>query len=255
MVKIENGAAIHRKMTAFKSGIFLMFIFIEQSTQLSISSALDSEQSSNQTGCLKTIGQCLRLRPNDLPACAIEHALNNMECLIASNKTWHINEFVSLKKNDEWKPTQVEARQDQSLIESAITKVSDLIASRSIQLSMPQGDLSAEGRVKSGFDFAALNSYGGLGGKKSDHKLFICQSFEILTSLYFRSKEEAEAWIYGWKYDADCNVRAAVFGENCIFGRSCIAAIQSFTVIFNCRMTLLHLFMTKPRETPWSTHG
>lgn len=181
-------------MTVFKSGIFLLFIFIEQSTQFSISSEMNSElptttsssspppSSSNQTGCLKTIGQCFRHRPNELVTCAIEHGMNNIECFILSNKTWQINEFISLKKNVDWKPTEIEARHDQSLFEMVFSKLSDLIASRSIQFSMPQNvdDLMAEGRVKSGLDFSSLTNFVGTGygpGKKSDFQHHIFSPF------------------------------------------------------------------------------
>lgn len=163
-------------MTVFKSGMIFMFVLIEQSTQFSISSEMNSElpplttsissaTSSNQSGCLKTIGQCLRLMPNDLTTCAFEHAVNNIECLIASNATWHLNEFVSLKKNDDWKPSmEIEARQDQTLFETMLSKLGDFVASRTIQFSMPQDELPAEGRVKSavsGFDFSGLTNYVG----------------------------------------------------------------------------------------------
>ncbi|XP_055299419.1 uncharacterized protein LOC129566995 [Sitodiplosis mosellana] len=167
-------------MTVFKSGIFLMFVFIEQSTQFSISSEVDSElplssstsssstssssSNHNQTGCLKTIGQCFRQRPNELVACGLEHAMNNIDCFIASNNTWQFNEFISLKKNADWKPSEIEARHDQTMFESVLSKLSDLIASRSIQFSVPTQNelLAAEGRVKSGFDFD-LTKFGGSG--------------------------------------------------------------------------------------------
>lgn len=175
-------------MTVFKSGIFLIFVLIEQSTQFSISSEMNSESppSSNQTGCLKTIGQCLRLMPNELSSCAFEHAVNNIDCIIASNKTWHFNEFIVLKKNDEWKQNDVEARHDRSLFETLLSKLSDLIASRSIQFSIPQDELSAEGRVKSGFDYSGLTSFVGNGfgpGKKQSdfqYKIYILQ----ITALF-----------------------------------------------------------------------
>lgn len=173
-MKLENELIVNKKlekMTVLKSGIIFMFVLIEQSTQFSISSEMNSElsSSSDQTGCLKTIGQCLRLKPNDLPACAIEHAVNNIDCIIASNKTWHFNEFIALKRNDEWKRNDAEGRQDQSLFETLLSKLSDLIASRTIQFSIPQDELQAEGRVKSGFDYSGLTNFVGTGfgpGKK-----------------------------------------------------------------------------------------
>lgn len=179
-------------MAAFKSGIILMVVFIEQSTQFSISSELNSElpstsssaSPSNRTGCFKTIGQCFKLKPPEMAACALERAMSSMNCLITTNRTWHVNQFITLKKNDDWAPTEIEARQDQTLFQSVLSKLSDLIASKSVQFSMPLSELaqSWDARVKSGFDFSALNigdiggglgAHGESGKKKSDHWNFI----------------------------------------------------------------------------------
>lgn len=197
-------------MIKLKSGIILLFVLIEQSTQFSISSEVYSElpsstastssslfsplapttpssssssstssSLSNQTGCnFKTIGQCFRLRPNELGTCAMEHALNNMDCLIASNETWRLTDFITVKKNDEWQPqlssvssTEIESRQEQTPVQMAINKFNDLVSSRSIQFSLPRiFDLLPEGRVKSGFDYAGLTGFGG--NKRSEDPIF-----------------------------------------------------------------------------------
>lgn len=162
----------HRKMIALKSGILLMFVLIEQSTPFSISSEVHSElpSSTNETGCsFKTIGQCLRLRPHELGTCAIEHTLNNMDCFIASNRTWHINDYIALRKNEDWQPTEMHARQDQSTFEMVAGKLQDLITSRSIQFTLPENDeLTPEGRVKSGFDYGGLVGFANSGKQKSE---------------------------------------------------------------------------------------
>jgi len=89
-----------------------------------------------------------------------------------------------LKKNADWKPNKIEARYDQSIFESVLNKLSDLVASRSIQFSLPQDELlAAEGRVKSGFDFSGLTNFGGSGGvgpgkKQSDFQNIIFSQFK-----------------------------------------------------------------------------
>ncbi|XP_031624333.1 uncharacterized protein LOC116341395 [Contarinia nasturtii] len=117
--------------------------------------------------------------------------MNNIECFISSNKTWHLNEFISLKKNDDWKPTEIEARHDQSLFEAVLSKLSDLIASRSIQFSMPQNvdDMSPEGRVKSGFDFSGLTNFVGTGigpegRKKKKHGMMGMTVIAMIAQLF-----------------------------------------------------------------------
>lgn len=184
------------KMIKLKSGIIFLLALIEQSTQFSISSEVYSELPSStassysplttaatpqttslskQTGCnFKTIGQCFRLRPNELSTCAFEHALNNMDCLIASNKTWRLNEFITVKKNDDWQPhTDIESRQEQTPVQMALSKFNDLVSSRSIQFSLPRiSDLLPEGRVKSGFDYGGLSGFAGPGHKRSEDQIF-----------------------------------------------------------------------------------
>lgn len=175
-----------RKM--FKRGIIILLVFLELSTQISISqNEINSESalplpppitSTNQTGCFKTIGQCFRQSPKALAQCAFEHAINNMDCFIASNSTWQLNEYISLKKNTDWKPIELEARQHQTLFEMVFKKFSDLIASRSIQFNIPNDDddvddnnsgTSIEERKKSGFaGFNGFSDFGGSGKKKSD---------------------------------------------------------------------------------------
>lgn len=186
-------------MIKLKSGIIFLLALIEQSTQFSISSEVYSELPSStassysplttpsspsssstslskQTGCnFKTIGQCFRLRPNELGSCAVEHALNNMDCLIASNETWRLNDFITLKKNDAWQSsnTEIESRQEQSTVQMALSKFNDLVSSRSIQFSLPQiFDLLPEGRVKSGFDYGGLSGFAGPGHKRSEDPEF-----------------------------------------------------------------------------------
>lgn len=184
-------------MTAIKSGLILVLMFIEQSTQFSILNETNSElpfgttaSQSNQTGCLKTIGQCFRHRPNEFVECAFEHAINNIDCIIASNKTWYVNEFMSVKKNDNWQPTDIEARHDQSFFESVLSKLSDLIASRSIQFSIPQSDDDsiAKGRVKSGFDFFSLANFGGAGNGAGKKQSDFRSNFFFQTSLHIATK-------------------------------------------------------------------
>lgn len=187
------------KMLIFKSGLILIILLmlLGPSTQISVSSEtrqhmhsgiqsnetnsnLDSEPHShphphpitNQVGCLKTIGQCFRHSPKELANCAFEHALNNMDCLIVSNTTWHLNEYISFKKNADWTQNEVEARQQRSLFETVLNKISDLIASRSVQFSLP----SEEERKKAGLtlpSISGLSDFGGSGKKKSDFKFFI----------------------------------------------------------------------------------
>lgn len=166
------------KMVICKSEIFFLLMLLKPSIQISILYGIHSEnppiETTNQTGCIKTFGQCLRKSPNALVTCAVERALNNVDCLIASNATWQLNEYISFKKNTDWKPIEHEARQQRSIFESAMDKVGDLVASRSVQFIIPDGDddvTAAEDRKKPGLaGFGGLSNFAGSGKKKSEQQ-------------------------------------------------------------------------------------
>lgn len=172
------------KMLTLKSGIVVLLMLLKPSTQISISNGINSENSpieaTNRTGCIKTFGQCLRMGPNALMTCAVERALNNVDCLIASNATWQLNEYISFRKNNDWKPIKHEARQQRSMFESVMDKVGDLVASRSVQFMIPDGDddvTPAEDRKKPGLaGLNGLSNFAGSGKKKSEQ-------FPILISI------------------------------------------------------------------------
>lgn len=173
------------KMVIFKSGIIVLLMLLKPSTQISISNGINSEnppiETTNRTGCIKPFGQCFRKSPNALVTCAIERALNNVDCLIASNATWQLNEYISLKKNTDWKPIEHEARQQRSMFESIMDKVGDLVTSRSVQFIIPDDDdvTTAEDRKKPVLaGFGGLSNFAGSGKKKSE-QFSILQSIDL----------------------------------------------------------------------------
>lgn len=156
-------------MLIFTSGIFLL-VLVEQSTQISFSNAMNSEMPSSSTangthqaGCIKTIGPCFQYKPNAMAACTIERTLRNMDCAIASNATWRFNEYISFKKNLDWQPIEPERRDEPELLSAFLHKLLSLFTSRSIQFTLPDNDLTPEGRMKT-FGFSNLNAFTDLSG-------------------------------------------------------------------------------------------
>lgn len=116
----------------------------------------------------------------------MEYALSKIDCLIASNETWHLNDFIAVKKNDDWEMSshsEIESRQEQTPVQMFVNKFDDLASSRSIELALPRiYDLLPEGRVKSGFDFSGLGGFGGNRKKRSrDFLSVICVYFRVLS--------------------------------------------------------------------------
>lgn len=169
-------------MIVFKSGIIFLFVLIKQSTQISISNGKNSETSSsstNQTSCFETIGHCFLYKPNTMAKCAIQHALNSIDCFTDNNATWHFNEYITLKRNENWKRIKYDARNHPSLFETFFNKLINLFTSRSIEFSIPESDLTLEGRKKFGLsDLNAFTDFVGSGNKKSEYEFyFFCLCF------------------------------------------------------------------------------
>lgn len=174
-------------MTWFNVGFFIFLVFIHFSSQTSISNNVYGKvQSSDQTGCSNSIGFCVKNKRKPILMCAIEQVLDSLDCAIASNATLQLNDFIALKKNPDFEAVEFEARSDsESVVASIANKISNLLASRSIQFSFPQNE-SVEGRGKTGFsDLTGLNSFGGSGKKKSEHKIY--STFLFFLYQYFKS--------------------------------------------------------------------
>lgn len=116
--------------------IFIMFL-LEQSIQIATSSE-NSEIGSDQTGYVSSIQHCFNKKPKMLAQCMLKHVVLTVEHALASNDTWHLNEYVSLKKNPDWKPVEIEAREYQNVFSVILKKLSDLLMSRSLQFSIPE---------------------------------------------------------------------------------------------------------------------
>lgn len=103
--------------------------------------------------------------------CAIERTLTNMDCAIASNTTWRFNDYISFKKNLDWRPIDIERRTEPNMLATFLDKLLDLFTSRSIQFTLPDSDVTPEGRTMP-FGLSDLNAFSDLSGpvgkRKSD---------------------------------------------------------------------------------------
>lgn len=190
-------------MLIFSSGMILLLVLVEQSTQISFSNAMHSVMTpstspflsplptsslfspsspppssssstangTHQAGCIKTYGPCLKHPAKTMATCAIDRTLTNLDCAIASNATWRFNEYITVKKNLDWHPIDYERRTEPEILSTFLNKLLDLFTSRSIQFTLPDSDLSPEGRMKT-FGFSDLTSFtdisGPVGKRKSD---------------------------------------------------------------------------------------
>lgn len=128
-------------MSVNKSVLFLLIC--------SIKSSLSHENS--EIGFMSSMRHCTKKQPKVLAYCLLKHSILSMERAIESNNTWHINDFVSMKKNMDWKPVELVQEIDNNVVDNAsnstiyntfLRKATDLLRSRTIEFSIPQGDLS-----------------------------------------------------------------------------------------------------------------
>lgn len=146
----------------------------------SLKSSLSHENS--EIGFMSSVRHCSKKQPKVLAYCLLKQSILSMDRAIESNVTWQINDFLSLKKNVEWKPVELspsslssvqstatatttatttvaattdtaEVRSngnsdattngDNNIYNMFLRKATDLLRSRTIEFSIPQGDLNA----------------------------------------------------------------------------------------------------------------
>lgn len=100
---------------------------------------LNNETQSNAT-YWQSISSCMNKQSKLLAHCVIKESMNRLDEAITSNETWQLNDYVSLKKNEEWKPIVLEARAMRTPYGQIVSRVGDLLTSRSLQFTLPPSD-------------------------------------------------------------------------------------------------------------------
>lgn len=100
---------------------------------------LNNETQSNGT-YWQTISSCMNRQSKLLAHCVMKESLHRLDEAISSNGTWQLNDYVSLKKNEEWKPIVLEARAMRTPYGQIVSRVGDLLTSRSLQFTFPTTD-------------------------------------------------------------------------------------------------------------------
>lgn len=88
----------------------------------------------------QTIANCMNKPSKLLTHCVFKQSLHRLDEAISSNDTWQFNRYVSLKKNENWKPIVLEGRAMRTPYGQMFSRVSDLLTSRSLQFTLPPID-------------------------------------------------------------------------------------------------------------------
>lgn len=220
------------KMNGFKSWLICLAFVMDYTVSVTSENSenINNNNVTHSYGTyLQSIVHCVRKQSKLLPYCVFKQSLRHLDNAIASNETWQLNGYVSLKKNENWKPIVLEARAMRTPYGQILSKVSDLLTSRSLQFTLPphDDDDRREGRY-----------YGSDGGS---HGIVMGMSFDasiccmiLIRFAFARTQEETKRYEIRW-HCFDRNGGTTVHGKNCIFGRSIISSIQIGIIIFHFR--------------------
>lgn len=147
-------------MSALKSWIVCL-IFLMDSTR-SVTSRNSEHLNINNATLMngtywQSIANCLKKPPKLLTHCVFKRSLHRLDEVISSNQTWQLNGYVSLKKNEDWKPIAL-GHAMRTPYGQILSRMSDLVTSRSLQFTIPtidDGD-RREGRYYGGNDKSSI---------------------------------------------------------------------------------------------------
>lgn len=141
-------------MSVLKSWIVCLIVLMDYT--ISVNSEYTSEKNNaTQSNDWQSIVNCLNKQTKLITFCVFEQTLHRLDDAISSNETWQMNDYVSLKKNEDWKPTVLEARALRTPYGQIMSRVSNLLTSRSLQFSLPTND---DGNYREGRHYASGNS-------------------------------------------------------------------------------------------------
>lgn len=180
-------------MSAINFGLFVAIIFailvnIHLSQQVSISTSIDSmpnKSTNDTTNYWKNLIECIKNPLNKFTNCLYTSSIITLDKIIENNDTWHLTNYIALKKNINWRSTKFVAREIQSPIDYVITKITDLLTCRSLQFILPNENeemFKRTARYVFGSDDAVDNI--GVGKKYSEMKNTIEKKIYINVRLY-----------------------------------------------------------------------
>lgn len=132
----------------------------------------------------QSIANCVNRHSKLLPYCVFRQSLRRLDDAISSNETWQLNDYVSLKKNEDWKPIVLQARAMRTPYGQLLSRVSDLLMSRSLQFTLPPHD--DDGSEQREARYFGSSGSGGHGGGGGGHDMEMGMSFvtDLLRDLF-----------------------------------------------------------------------
>lgn len=137
-------------MSLFKRCLVCLIFFVDYTiTAPSENSAINSTDElinrnitkSNGTSYWQTMLNCAnKKQSNGWTYCVFKQSLTQLDKVIANNETWQLSDYVSLRKNANWKPLEFERRSIQTPYGQIVRRLCDLVMSRTVKFSIPSND-------------------------------------------------------------------------------------------------------------------
>lgn len=129
------------KMRGLMSWLVCLVLLMDYTTSVTSERSNNPNNETQSNGTYwQSISSCMRRQPKFLAHCVIKESLHRLDEAISSNETWQLNDYVSLKRNEEWKPIALDARAMRTPYGQIVSRVGDLLTSRSLQFTLPPSD-------------------------------------------------------------------------------------------------------------------
>lgn len=170
-------------MSLFKRCLVCLILFVDYTiTAPSENSAMNSTDELTNKNITKSYWQTMlncanKRQSNGWTYCVFKQSLTQLDKVIANNETWQLSDYVSLRKNANWKPLEFERRSIQTPYGQIVRRLCDLVMSRTVKFSIPSnddgdgdvdGDAVVDGQQRQGRFFNSENADNAVTGKLID---------------------------------------------------------------------------------------
>lgn len=128
------------KMSALKSWLVCLVFLMDYTNSVTSENSENNNSTQLNSTYWQSVANCVKKQSKMLTYCVFKQSLHHLDEAISNNETWQLNGYMSLKKNEDWKPIVLEARAMRSPYGQIVSRLGDLMMSRSLQFTLPPND-------------------------------------------------------------------------------------------------------------------
>lgn len=236
------------KLQLFYCGILIIAV-VNLSHQATIAPDENQIESTPSTATATSywisLKECLNKQSSRMANCIYQKSMIELEQAIESNDTWDVTNFLVLKKNENWHPSeQAQGRHLMNPIGAMVKRLSDLVASRTIQFVSSNGDDDGDddevedrakhGGISNGLGVIGVGKFARLLGRFARSMINLNRINSQRSQETQQERRHDDQW-----FDDGRNDGSTVSREDCISGRCRAAAVENSTVVFYFSMTFI----------------